>query len=465
MDVRTGCVSPTIPLPQTPTPPPLFSPKPLIFSNLARWCSLPDRRTVLLGCALALVLFAGVVFRLLWVEDMEYKADEIWTFEMTQQAGRTSAVPLLGMPTSQEIRHPGGTVWVFLLLARLTGAEHPTELARATQGLNIAALLLLLVFVLRCVPAVEREAWWWGLALVAVNPLAVLLHRKIWPPSITPFFSMLLLLGWWYRGRRWGALAWGFAGALLAQVHPAGMFMVAGFAGWALLFRRREVWWRWWVTGSALASVGLIPWLLYLREEFAHRTMHKSQLVHLFEFKFWSRWATEPFGISLHYTLGADFVDFLQAPVVAGTPTYLVAGLHALLLLAMGAIVGRGLVGLWHARRAWAALFAGRGSATAFTQNASLWGFGLVFSATLLPIHRHYMVLTFPLMFVWVARLALGGDETSASRTGRCWLGVLCAVQLLLTGAFLSYVHGLERPVQGEYGTPYALQRRLSSSP
>ena len=56
---------------------------------------------------------------------------------------------------------------------------------------------------LRKVPVVEREAWLWAIALVAVNPLAVLYHRKLWNPSLFPLLTVCFLWCWWHRQRVW----------------------------------------------------------------------------------------------------------------------------------------------------------------------------------------------------------------------------------------------------------------------
>src|SRR5262249_35454053 len=60
---------------------------------------------------LAAVLALGVVLRLLWVSDMEYKREEAWAFERTQRA---EPFPLVGMPNSVGVPHPGLSLWVFL---------------------------------------------------------------------------------------------------------------------------------------------------------------------------------------------------------------------------------------------------------------------------------------------------------------------------------------------------------------
>ena len=135
------------------------------------------------------------------------------------------------------------------------------------QIVNIAALLLLVGFAFRHVRREEREAWLWAAALVAVNPLAVLFHRKIWPPCVLPLLTLAMLYGWWYRQRRGAAFVWGFVGICLGQIHMAGFFFAAGFVLWALVFDRpwsERVAWRSWLLGSVLGSLPMLPWLVHL---------------------------------------------------------------------------------------------------------------------------------------------------------------------------------------------------------
>ena len=413
------------------------------------------------GVAAALVAVGlGAGLRLVWGNDIEFKLDELWTFDRVQLVGHTEPFPWLGMPTSCGVRHPGGSVWVFLALGKLFGATQPPELARACQLVNVAALVLLLGFALRAVPRAEREVWLWGAALVSVNPLAVVLHRKIWPPSMVSLFVMLVLIGWWYRERRWGAFAWGLAGVLVGQIHPAGLFLAAGFALWAVLFDRGRVRWLLWFAGSCLGVIPLMHWLVYVARDMGTRPMSQRSWAHLVEFKFWLRWVTEPLGLGLQPSLGEDFQDFLRYPLLGGRPTYLVALLHvAVVAIAVG-LLARASYGLWRQRQRWRDLAIGRDSPTAFTQNAVLLGFGLVFTATLLPIHRHYLALTFPLPFVWLARLALGSQQHAGRlRRARLSLLALCVCQLLLSASFLGYIHANQRYYAGgSYGLPYGAQ-------
>src|SRR5262249_48386049 len=148
---------------------------------------------------LAAALAAGAALRLAWADDVEYKADEAWTFVQARAAVATGDWPRFGMPTSvgASLPNPGLSVWLFVGLAHLPGTDTPQGLTRAVQLLNVLALLALAALAWRVVAPGEREAWLWALALAAVNPLAVLMQRKLWPTSALPLFTAAFLLGWW----------------------------------------------------------------------------------------------------------------------------------------------------------------------------------------------------------------------------------------------------------------------------
>lgn len=445
-------------------------------TDLATWWAASTatcRRLFALAAArrgplgLVLALAVGAALRLAWPADMEYKREEAWTFERTQHVGRDEPFPWVGMLNSARVPQPGMSLWVYLALGTAFQVHEPVELCRASQALNVAALVLLAVFVWTCVPPADRAAWVWATALVAVNPLAVLFHRKIWPPSVTPIFTLFFLAAWWHRHGRRGAALWGMAGSLLGQVHPVGLIFAAGYAGWARLFDRRPLPWRYWLAGAALGALPLLPWAAAVADGPAHAKKPVQRLWHVCEGKFWTRWATEPFGVSLHYALEDDFGDFLASPRIGGRRTYLVAGLHVVLLMSAATVGLRAARRLWANRAAWPAAWVGRESETAFTVAAGMWGFGLLFTLSAAPIHRHYMTITFPLMFLWVARLALGGPAASlrerlspgsALLSGRALLASLWAAQLGITVCFLSYVHSNLREIRGDYGAPYRAQ-------
>ena len=412
-----------------------------------------------IGLAGALIL--GAVLRLVWVMDMEYKGDEAWTFDRTQRVGRTEPFPWLGMDSSVKVSNPGMNVWVFLLLAKLFLARDPTTLARAVQLLNVSAIVLLVIFAFRMVLKEEREPWLWAAALVSVNPLAVLFHRKIWPPSVLPILTLLMLTGWWRRDRRWGAFTWGLVAVCLGQIHMPGFFLAGGFVIWAMLFDRERVAWKSWLIGSSLGALPLIPWLKYMFTRFGDRPSF-TKWSRLFEFKLWTHWATEPLGIGLKYALGRNFSEFLAYPIISGRPTYLVGLLHLLLIVLGVVILARAGYLAWRDRQRWRDLLVGTESETAFTVNAALLGFGILLTASMLPFHRHYLIVTFPLMYVWLARLALvhSRDPSKTPTLGRAFLVALCISESLLSAGFLYYIHVNQGAPRGGYGVAYGAQER-----
>ena len=109
----------------------------------------------------------------------------------------------------------------------------------------------------------------------------------------------------------------------------------------------------------------LLPWLFRLADSWAagHAAFRWD---HLFEGKFWIRWATEPLGLSLEYSLERDFVDFIRYPLLAGRPTFAVGLLHGLLVVAGAAVFVLSAWQSWLGRAALKASWAGRGSQTDF---------------------------------------------------------------------------------------------------
>jgi hypothetical protein len=416
--------------------------------------------------ALALLSIAiGAALRLAWPADMEFKGDERYVFERTQLDG--GWWPALGMPSSVGLRNPAMSVWVFVLLARAFRVTTAPGLGLAVMGLNVAALVLLFAFAMTFVAAVERDRWLWGLMLVAVNPLAVLLERKIWAPSVFPAFVLVFWAGWWRRHRAAGAFAWGLAGVLLGQIHMSGFFFAAGVLGWEAVASWRgpnataragaRIRWGAWLAGSALGALPMIPWLVY----FVHRPHSSGEWDwrELVTPRFWLYGLTEPLGLGLHYSLGlASFLDFLGYPRVAGIPTYLVGLAHAGGALAGAGIAAHGLGRAWRARRSWRSAIGATESATGTALRATFIAYGALLTLTGLVIYRHYLLVTYPLGWVLLAGLAL-----SIERHGRRLLGLVWASQLVITLALLLYLHA-HGGAPGDYGVAYRLQPPGSAS-
>ena len=105
---------------------------------------------------------AGIVLRVLYPLDIEFKADERWTFDQVRAALAGGTWLWSGMPTSIGGLNPGASLWVFIPLGWLFGADTPPQLARGVQCMNCAALIALVLLAWRSVRADEREPWYLG---------------------------------------------------------------------------------------------------------------------------------------------------------------------------------------------------------------------------------------------------------------------------------------------------------------
>jgi hypothetical protein len=405
------------------------------------------------AAGLVLALAAGVFLRLLWPGDIEYRNDQLWLFNLTQQAGRSMSWPWLGLPSSAQILAPGASVWAIIGLARIGGVTTPTGLGMAIKVLNCIALILLVGFAYWLVAAQERELWLWAAAFEAVNPVCVWLERKIWQPSIFPIFTLIFLAAWWRRARPWPAFFWGLIGALLGQIQGSGFFFAGGLALWAWIFDRRRVAWKSWLAGSVIGALPMIPWVVYMAHQTAQGGIPRSRWHNVLDPRFYTAWFSIPFGVNLHDPLGPKFYAFLKYPLIGGIPTFGVAVLHLILLGIACSVLCLGVIHLWLDRGNWRVFLIGRESETAFTQQAALIGFGALMTFSGLPGHIHYMIIIFPLIFVWLARTVL--HETwpfPAAISGRQLLAMLCALQFLLSFMFLAYIHQNHGAPGGDFG-------------
>jgi hypothetical protein len=404
------------------------------------------------GWLLGAAVTAGCALRLLWVEDIEYKYDEAFMFERSQNVGATEPWPAVGMPSGVGLRNPGMSVWFFVGLARVSGADDPVSLTRAVIVMNVVAIWALAAFVFRCVPRQEREPWLWTVGLAAVNPMAIQLQRKIWAQSVLPLLSVVTLIGWWNRARSWGAMLWGAMGVLLGQIHMSGLFFFGGFTLWAALFDRAGVRWRAWWAGTLVGSAPMVPWILHMLASPGEGGAPSWK--ELFRFRFWGHWTGEATAFHIGRSLGMEaFQELWRLPEVGGRETWLVAAVHLALYAAVLFVLAIGTRALWERRAEWKSLWIGRDNETRFTQNAALWGFGVLLTLAMVGVARHYLIVAFPLNILWLTRMAL-----SRPAIGRRALLVMGVTQLLVAVAFLTYVHAYGGAPGGDYGVAYSRQ-------
>ncbi|NER94338.1 MAG: hypothetical protein F6J86_10935 [Symploca sp. SIO1B1] len=449
-------------------------------------------------------LIIGSLLRLLWAADMEWKSEEQWMFNQAQQiVNGTIPLPISGILSSIGIPNPGMGVWCFAAIAKF--ADDPVSMARGVQLLNIAALWLFFAFVLRQIGQEERHTWLWGLAIASVNPLAIILSRKIWIPDLLAPFCFLIFLGHWFRQKFWGSFLWGIASICSGQVHMGGFFVVIGIFCWTVWHDGRKkilrkIAWMGYIFGNAIGS---IPLLLWLWEVLPQWQGSRSSIVGLLVPKFYSQWLTTALGINLSYSL-KDFFwqDFLREPLIFGIPTYLMVPAH-LFLVGIGIYpfyrwLKRRKKAEWRIEKVELRIENGEGSyeknfsepgnesrlfpipnsqfplrsmvSKALAQRDGVrqiphsqepklnlylkaLGFGVGGTFTLLAVNvpPYYMALVFPFTYIWLAQLYRHKTKL---------LLAIVLVQLLISLTFLIFIHrtgGI--PFEGSgYGTSYRFQ-------
>jgi hypothetical protein len=376
-------------------------------------------------------------------------------FEWASAVGVTESWPALGMESGVRIRNPGLSVWVFVPLARI--AHDPVVMVQLVQVVNVLALLGFVVLgVRRVVPEQMRRLWFAGIALQAVNPMAVLLSRKIWAQSLVPAFALVMLTGHAFRRSRVGAFVWGLVGVLAGQVHMSGFFLQAALAAWTALAERRPVpssvtadaggtRWLAWVAGSIAGAVPLVPWAWELiasdigvsrdwRATLVPRTLYL--------------WLVDGLGLNSSYVYRTELVWFLGEPRIAGVPTYGI-------LAAQVALIG---IALYCGAR-WLRTIRPRVIPPPDAGDVWLWIYAAAFGMTCLlmaagiRVHSHYLIVLYPLPFVWLAWLL------STHGGPRLYRAAL-VLQLLITVTILMQIHRDGGVATGTYGVSYRAQMR-----
>jgi hypothetical protein len=389
-----------------------------------------------------------------WPVDMEWKADEQLMFRWASAVGVTEPWPSQGMQSGVRIPNPPLSVWVFVPLARAAG--DPVVLAQIVQVVNVLALFgFAFLGTLPAIPEQMRRVWFAGLALEAVNPLAVSLSRKIWAQSLLPAFALAIFSGHAFRRSRTGAFVWGLSGMLAGQVHMSGFFLSAVLAIWTWLSERRladnriRTRWLFWFAGSLIAAIPLLPWLSSLMQPGTGPARDWTATREPRQLFFW---LVDSLGINTSYLYRPEWFWFLGEPRINGTPTYLMAVAHVAILGVAVYCIAR-----------WAVTIRPSLIPSRESGDVWLWIYAAAFGVTALLMlagvraRTHYAIVFYPLPFVWLAWLL----TTHGSR--RLYQAVL-VLQLLISVTVLWQVHRDGGVPGGAYGASYREQARQPSA-
>jgi len=415
-------------------------------------------RAMLPGLGLALALAAGITLRFIYPDDIEWQADQIWTFVHAQQMVAGGVWPWLGMASSVGLPNPGLSLWVFAGLFSIFDVKTPPELGQAVQSVNAAALIAFVVFAFTAIPKDRREPWLWAAAMWAVNPVAVIYERKVWPQCVLPIASVAFIAAWHFRRAAGAAFVWGLLGPLMAQVHMGAACLALAVAAWTLVQDRNAFPWKGWLAGSVVGALPALPWLFEVLSQHGGTSLGLSAP----NFSFYLRWPTQPFGAGIEHMLGrAAMLDYLSGALLTGRPTYLMALVYAVLIGATLVILVRAIRVIradgWPAARG---VFFGSSPETLLI-TATFWGYGGLL--TLLTLfgagsRRHCLIVVAPIMALWAVLTVMYGDRKPGHSRARALLVVLCLGQAVLSAGLLSYIHRTAI-IKGSYGATWRAQQ------
>lgn len=378
-----------------------------------------------------LFLLVGVLLRLIWLQDMEWKADEKLMYTLAKSAYEKGAIPDLGMPSGVGLPNAGFSIVPFAILYAFS--TDPVLMTLGVALVNCIALLLFLTIALR-LPQ-RKEEFVCGIGLLSVNLLMVLYSRKLWAQDLLPIF----MAGIWYMHiqRRFllSLVGMGLLGVLAGQLHISGFFYLAGlfFTMWAAKqLNMRSV-----LAIGLGVIMGMLPAIPWIKEVLTGAHTSNTGLHNIVKFEYFLHLLTDPAGINVQYSLGKHVMEFVQ--YYGYVPALFAVGIATCTVLGLIQVVKRGV----------SQLRLNLGDPLHFYVLAFVAIPAVLLTLSGSPVRSHYLIAAAPFAHAAWAALWL--------KAGAKWyvLGLVC--QLLMTIAFLYYVHQFGAP-EGDYGIPYRLQ-------
>ncbi len=410
------------------------------------------------SATLLLLLLATFGLRLLWISDMEWKADEKATVAHIASLGERPWKPMAEVASHSGVAHPSGFLYL-LRWGTLTRSE-PIPLVAVVALLNALSIAIPLWLIRRSPRLVL------AFAMCATSMMLILGSRKIWAPDLVAvwlclgmgFFAAALEPGKRSQRKRLAYLALGgfflpLSGQMyLPGVFYAGLFSAIAFA-WLLWRAPRRLAWAW-LAGSIAGWLTLAPYFYAMIAQVPGTYAPGAAASHLEIKQLWAILRGElmlpsPGGVFVLYLKpGMDWLrQYYSGPAYYLTLAWTLAA--AVLWIA-----------LWWATlirtaRNWREL--GR-DPLALTSAAVVAGIPVALFLARLGAHLHYWLGALPFAYYLAAWAAYLKPETRASQrlTRLAWICcVLSAVATIQFMILVSQVRGLP----GEYGQTYRSQQ------
>lgn len=380
---------------------------------------------------IAVLLVVGMLLRLVWLQDMEWKADEKLMYSLAQSVYEKGSIPDLGMPSGVGLPNAGFSIVPFAVFYAFT--TDPVFMTLGVALVNCLAMLLFFGIAMRLPD--RSEVFVCGVGMVAVNLLMVLYSRKLWAQDLLPLFIAGM---WWMHTQRRYILAVvgiGVLGVLAGQLHISGFFYLAGLC--IAMWLGKQFQWRSMLALGLGVVLGLLPAVPWIREVLTGAHTSNTGLHNVLKFEFFLHLLTDPAGINVQYSLGPHVKDFVR--YFGFTPVLWLLGIGTVTFIGLWKLFQQGISGLRINMK----------DSLHFYTIAFVLLPGLLLTVSGSPVRSHYLIAAAPFAHALLAALWL--------KAGHKWfvLGLLC--QLLITVSFLVYVHQFGAP-DGDYGIPYRLQ-------
>jgi hypothetical protein len=214
-------------------------------------------------CLMAIMSIATIM-RVLFLQNMEFKSDEIEMVHMAINLVRDHIPYVVGNLSSHDNRNPAGFLYLLSLPALIS--YHPIHITLFIVLLNVLA-----VFMTYCL---VRNLLGWRAATVAAllfacSPWAIRCSMKVWPQHCVVFFALslcLLLRTWYERGSWWRSVLLGVTAAMLSQLHFSSFLLLGGIVIFSLILIPKIPWKR--LPVALLAF--LLLWLPYIYYQAKH---------------------------------------------------------------------------------------------------------------------------------------------------------------------------------------------------
>ena len=208
-------------------------------------------------CLMAIMSIATIL-RVLFLQNMEFKQDEMEMVHMAINLARDHIPYVVGNLTSHGNRNPPGFLYLLSIPALIS--HHPIHITFFIAFLNILTVFMTYRLV--------RNVLGWRAAAVAAllfacSPWAIRSSMKVWPHYVIVFFALGLCLSlrtWYEKGGWWRSVLVGVTASMLSQLHFSSLLLLGGIIIFSLILVPKIPWKR---LPVALLAFFLL-WLPYI---------------------------------------------------------------------------------------------------------------------------------------------------------------------------------------------------------